>query len=84
MKTTVTYYTTRNSAHGVLDEMCDMWWVKPVRTVASGRVVWAPYSQAEPGWFGQFTVKYVISCFGTYPETDRETIVADQDQDVPT
>ena len=83
MRTVATYYTTRNSLHGVLADKCDMWWVKPVRVSLAGRVVWEAYSRAEPGWFGDFTVEYVISCFGTYPQTDIETIVAEQWQETP-
>jgi hypothetical protein len=72
------YYFTRDSKDGVLSNDIDAWSVKPLRTVAGGRVVWMPVDKDNPYHFGPYAKAVVERHYGTYPDDDRMVIVAEQ------
>ncbi len=72
------WYISRDSHEGVLSERCDVWKTKPIRTHVNNRVVWVCPKEDEDAHEGSHTTAVVTKRAGTYPETDRELIVADQ------
>ncbi len=77
----VRYFITRDSKLGELLPTCSLWWIKPVRTASGARVTWVSASNSTDegaGFFGEHSLEEIRRWYGTYPETDREMIVADQ------
>lgn len=77
-KDVITYYLSRDSAHGKLDPVINMWWRRPIRTQKAGYVIWVASDGSEAGYFGEYTPEQVVKWFRVAPDTDRELVVAEQ------
>lgn len=75
---TITYYLSRDSAHGKLEPVVNMWWKRPLRLQKAGHVIWVAGNESESGHFGEYEVKQILAWFRVFPETDRELVVAEQ------
>ncbi len=78
VRTVWCYFVSRDSNGGVLSDVCQLWWMKPLRVVHADRVWWVARELDEPGHLGEHPVKDIVHWFRTKPDTDLELIRVEQ------
>lgn len=70
----MTTFVSRDSYDGVLDDFCDVWHERPLRTPCNGRVCWV-VGASGIGFVENLPVQEAEKKYRTVPNTDRELIV---------
>lgn len=73
----VNFYITRDSVEGAVTTNCDLWFLKPIRSVQGERVCWVP-ATLKAGHVGFFSPADLKKRFGVCADTDRELVIVEQ------